>query len=132
MEEADIDPGDSPSGPRSKGFRLGKEYRIGPDKMGLSFIAYRQRRNEGTFSASELAGIEPTPPASKVAGYVCLDHLATIGPESSRSGSWACSWLSVTPEDGKQRPGALEEADIDPGDKAFRLGKGYPIWPGEL
>ena len=44
-----------------------------------------------------------------------------------------------TAEDGKQRPGALEEADIDPGDspsgprnKGFRLGKGYRIGPGEL
>jgi hypothetical protein len=31
--------------------------------MGLSFISSRQRQKEGTFSASELAGIEPTPPA---------------------------------------------------------------------
>jgi hypothetical protein len=30
---------------------------------GLSFISNRQRRNEGTFCASGLAGIEPTPPA---------------------------------------------------------------------
>ncbi len=29
----------------------------------LSFISNRQRRKEGTFCASELAGIEPTPPA---------------------------------------------------------------------
>jgi hypothetical protein len=28
---------------------------------------------------SELAGIEPTPPASKGAGYVRLDHSATVG-----------------------------------------------------
>ncbi len=86
-----------------------------------------------------MAGIEPTPPAPKGAAYVCLDHSATVGPESSGAGIWACSWLPVTPEDGKQRPGALEEADIDPGDspsgprnKAFRLGKGYRIGPGEL
>jgi hypothetical protein len=32
-------------------------------KKGLSFMSYRQRRKEGTFGASELAGIEPTPPA---------------------------------------------------------------------
>jgi hypothetical protein len=30
---------------------------------GLSFISNRQRRKEGTFCASGLAGIEPTPPA---------------------------------------------------------------------
>jgi hypothetical protein len=35
---------------------------------GLSFITNRKRRNEGTFCASELAGIEPTPPAPKGAG----------------------------------------------------------------
>jgi hypothetical protein len=29
--------------------------------MGLSFISNRQRQKEGTFCASELAGIEPTP-----------------------------------------------------------------------
>jgi hypothetical protein len=34
---------------------------------------------EGTFCASELAGIEPTPPASKGTGYVRLDHSATVG-----------------------------------------------------
>ncbi len=32
-------------------------------KKGLSFISNRQRRKEGTFCASGLAGIEPTPPA---------------------------------------------------------------------
>ena len=32
------------------------------DKKVLSFISNRQRRKEGTFRASELAGIEPTPP----------------------------------------------------------------------
>jgi hypothetical protein len=46
---------------------------------GLSFITNRQLRNEGTFCASELAGIEPTPPAPKGAGYVRLDHSATVG-----------------------------------------------------
>jgi hypothetical protein len=34
--------------------------------------------NEGTFCASEWAGIEPTPPAPKGAGYVRLDHSATV------------------------------------------------------
>jgi hypothetical protein len=48
-------------------------------KKGLSFISNRQRRNEGTFCASELAGIEPTPPAPKGAGYIRLDHSATVG-----------------------------------------------------
>jgi hypothetical protein len=50
---------------------------FGNYKKGLSFITNRQRRNEGTFSASELAGIEPTPPAPKGAGYVRLHHSAT-------------------------------------------------------
>ncbi len=50
-----------------------------PSCKGLSFISNRQRRYEGTFSASELAGIEPTPPAPKGAGYVRLDHSATVG-----------------------------------------------------
>ncbi len=43
------------------------------EKKGLSFISKRQRRKEGTFCASELAGIEP-----KRAGYVRLDHSATF------------------------------------------------------
>jgi len=47
-------------------------------KNGLSFIKNRQRRNEGTFCASELAGIEPTPPAPKGEEYVRLDHSATV------------------------------------------------------
>jgi hypothetical protein len=34
-------------------------------QKGLSFISNRQRRNEGTFCASELAEIEPTPTAPK-------------------------------------------------------------------
>jgi hypothetical protein len=49
------------------------------NKKGLSFISNRQRWKEGTFCASELAEIEPTPPAPKGAGYVRLDHLATVG-----------------------------------------------------
>ncbi len=49
------------------------------NRKGLSFISNRQRRKEGTFCASELAGIEPTPPAPKGAGYVRLDHSATVG-----------------------------------------------------
>jgi hypothetical protein len=52
---------------------------VPPTKRGLSFISNRQRRKEGTFCASELAGIEPTPPAPKGAGYVRLDHSATVG-----------------------------------------------------
>jgi hypothetical protein len=49
-------------------------------KKGLSFITNRQRQNEGTFCASELAGIEPivTPSAPKGAGYVRLDHSACL------------------------------------------------------
>jgi hypothetical protein len=42
----------------------------------------RQRRKEGTFCASELAGIEPTPPAPKGAGYVLLDHSATASTQN--------------------------------------------------
>ncbi len=38
----------------------------------------RQRRKEGKFCASELAGIEHTPPAPNGAGYVRLDHSATV------------------------------------------------------
>ncbi len=38
-------------------------------KKGLSFISNRKRRKEGTYCASELDGIEPTPPASERAGY---------------------------------------------------------------
>ncbi len=47
--------------------------------VSFNFISNRQRRKEGTFCASELAGIEPTPPAPKGAGYVLLDHSATVG-----------------------------------------------------
>jgi hypothetical protein len=39
-------------------------------KKGLSFISNRQRRKEGTFCASELAGIEPTPPAPEEQGII--------------------------------------------------------------
>ncbi len=42
-------------------------------------MSNHQRLKEGTFCASELAGIEPTPPAPKGAGYVRLDHSATGG-----------------------------------------------------
>jgi hypothetical protein len=45
---------------------------------GLSCISNSQRQNEGAFGASELAGIEPTPPAPKEAGYVRHDHSATL------------------------------------------------------
>jgi hypothetical protein len=38
------------------------------NEKGLSFISYRQWRKEGTFCASELAGIEPTPPAPENKG----------------------------------------------------------------
>jgi hypothetical protein len=40
---------------------------------GLSFISSRQRRKEGTFCASGLAGIEPTPARSVRAGYARLN-----------------------------------------------------------
>jgi hypothetical protein len=61
-----------------------------PDQKGLSFITNRQRRKEGTFCASELAGIEPTPPAPKGAGYVRLDHSATVGPTSCHTQIMPC------------------------------------------
>ena len=44
---------------------------------GLSFISNRQRRKEGTFCASGLAGIEPTPARPNGAGYACLNLSAT-------------------------------------------------------
>jgi hypothetical protein len=50
---------------------------LGATKKRQSFLSNRQRRKDGTFCASELAGIEPTPPAPKGAGYVRLDHSAT-------------------------------------------------------
>ncbi len=46
---------------------------------GLSFISNRQRRKEGTFRASGLAGIEPTPARSGRAGYARLNLSATAG-----------------------------------------------------
>ncbi len=58
---------------------LNAVFKRASQKKGLSFISNRQRRNEGTFCASELAGIEPTQPAPKGAGYVRLDHSATVG-----------------------------------------------------
>ncbi len=58
------------------------------------------------------------------------------GPESSRAGVWACSWLAGTRGDGQQTAGALEESDIDPRDspsgpckEGFGLGMGYRIGP---
>ncbi len=48
-------------------------------KKGLSFISNRQRRREGTFSASELAGIEPTPTRPRRAGYARLKLSSTGG-----------------------------------------------------
>jgi hypothetical protein len=64
-------------------------------KKGLSFISNRHRRNEGTFSASELAGIEPTPPAPKGAGYVRLDHSATATCMNYPFGVllWGCTFF---------------------------------------
>jgi hypothetical protein len=44
-------------------------------KKGLSFISNRQRRNEGTFCASGLAGIEPTPPAPEEQGMRAFRQL---------------------------------------------------------
>ncbi len=50
---------------------------------GLSFISNRQRRKEGTFCASELAGIEPTPPAPEEQGmraFVCFQVRGVCRP----------------------------------------------------
>jgi hypothetical protein len=44
-------------------------------KKGLSIISNRQRRKEGTFCASELAGIEPTPPAPEEQGMCAFRQL---------------------------------------------------------
>jgi hypothetical protein len=46
------------------------------NKKGQSFISNRQRRKEGTFCASELAGIEPTPPRRS---RVCQPLLIRLG-----------------------------------------------------
>jgi hypothetical protein len=46
---------------------------------GLSLISNRQRRKEGTLSASELAGIGPTPARPGRAGYARLNLSATGG-----------------------------------------------------
>ncbi len=43
-------------------------------KKGLSFISNRQRRKEGTFCASGLAGIEPTPPDPMERGMPAFDN----------------------------------------------------------
>jgi hypothetical protein len=51
----------------------------GAVKKGLSFISNRQRQKEGTFCASGLAGIEPTPARPNGAGYARLNLLATAG-----------------------------------------------------
>jgi hypothetical protein len=47
-------------------------------RKGLSFISNRQRRKEGTFCASELAGIEviiePTQPAPEEQGMLAFSN----------------------------------------------------------
>ena len=52
-----------------------------PVVKGLGFISNRQRRKEGTFYASELAGIEPTPPAQDSAwrSRVCTPLPTRVG-----------------------------------------------------
>jgi hypothetical protein len=52
-------------------------------KKGLSYISYRQRRKEGTFRASGLAGIESTPARSVRAGYARLNLSATAAQSMS-------------------------------------------------
>ncbi len=47
------------------------------NSKGLSVISNRQWRKECTFSASELAGIEPTPARSGGTGYARLNLSAT-------------------------------------------------------
>jgi hypothetical protein len=60
------------AGPRPLGRRIQKrDY----SEKGLSFISNRQRRKEGTFGASELAGIEPTPPAPEEQGMRAFRQL---------------------------------------------------------
>ncbi len=48
--------------------------KIADHRKGLSFISNRQRRKEGTFRASGLAGIEPKPARSVRAGYARLNR----------------------------------------------------------
>ncbi len=50
----------------------------------LSFISYRQLRKESTLCASELAVIEPTPPAPGGAGYACLRLVCPLSPTHLR------------------------------------------------
>jgi hypothetical protein len=60
-------------------------------KKGLSFISNRQRRKrrkEGTFCASELAGIEPTPPAPEEQGMPAFTKTLYISTPSPSSRRW--------------------------------------------
>ncbi len=64
------------------------------------------------FSASELAGIEPTPPAPKGAGYVVLDHSATasISRIMISSAQFAEVQVTRTPSPTAARPGGAAAA----------------------
>jgi hypothetical protein len=53
-------------------------------QKGLSFISNRQRRKEGTLCASELAGIEPTPPALEEQGMRAFRQLSTLDIQDIR------------------------------------------------
>jgi hypothetical protein len=63
-----------------------KERFIARMQKGLSFISNRQRRKEGTFSASasELAEIEPTPAHSRRAGYARKNAVYGAGRRCDR------------------------------------------------
>jgi hypothetical protein len=65
---------------------------------GLGFISNRQRRNEGTSCASELAGIEPTPPAPEEQG------MHAFLPTRSR-GSIKVKAECKPPQEGSKGPG---------------------------
>jgi hypothetical protein len=60
-------------------------------KWGLSFISNLQRREEGTFCASGLAGIEPTPARPNGAGYACLNLSATAGIQKLTGAKFAAA-----------------------------------------
>jgi hypothetical protein len=60
--------------------RIGRA--LGSEGLALGSVGNRRELSTGTClteAASELAGIEPTPPTPKGAGYVRLDNLATVG-----------------------------------------------------
>jgi hypothetical protein len=68
-------------------------------QKGLSFISSRQRRKEGTFRASGLAGIEPTPARSVRAGYANI-NLPEAGQEDLKDVALRMENLVSSPNGG--------------------------------